>query len=190
MAVTGLLLIGFLVLHLAGNLLVFAGPESFNAYSHRLVSNPFVYLAEGGLLVLFVGHFVNGILVTLRNRSARPVGYEVKGRARYTSHKSIASATMVVSGLVVLVFVPLHLYTFKFGPHYASTADPGVRDLYRLVLEVFQDRLHVAWYVVAMVVIGFHLWHGFGSGLESLGVAYRTPLRRAGQVLAVALAGG
>ena len=190
MAVTGLLLIGFLVAHLAGNLLVFVGPAVFNDYSHKLVSNPLVYVAEAGLLALFVGHFVHGILVTLRNRAARPVGYQVRARARHTSHKSVASTTMIVSGVVVLVFVPLHLYTFKFGPHYVSAAEPGVRDLYRLVIEVFRDPLHVAWYVLAMVVIGFHLWHGFGSGFESLGVAYQQPLRRFGRLLAVVLAGG
>lgn len=190
MAVTGLLLIGFLVAHLAGNLLVFVGPTAFNDYSHKLVSNPLVYVAEAGLLALFVAHLVNGILVTLRNRAARPVGYQVRARARHTSHKSIASTTMIASGVVVLAFVPLHLYTFKFGPHYASTAEPGVRDLYRLVIEVFRDPLHVVWYVLAMVVIGFHLWHGFGSGFESLGMAYRQPLRRFGRLLAVVLAGG
>src|SRR5262245_20585023 len=190
MAVTGLLLIGFLVVHLAGNLLLFVGPAAFNDYSHNVVSNPLVYVAEAGLLVLFVGHLVNGVLVTVRNRAARPLGYQVRARARHTSHKSVASSTMIASGVVVLAFVPLHLYTFKFGPHYASATEPGVRDLYRLVLEVFRDPLHVAWYVAAMVVIGFHLWHGFGSGFESLGMAYRQPLRRFGRLLAVVLAGG
>ena len=189
MALTGLALIGFLVVHLSGNLLVFVSPGAFNDYSHKLISNPLIYLAEVGLLVLFVAHFVSGIAVTRRNWAARPVNYQMKTRAGHTSHKSVSSTTMIVSGLVVLVFVPLHLYTFKFGPHYEFT-EAGVRDLYRLVIEVFQSPLHVAWYVVAMVVIGFHLWHGFGSGFESLGMSYRRPLRRFGQLLAVVLAGG
>jgi succinate dehydrogenase / fumarate reductase cytochrome b subunit len=97
---------------------------------------------------------------------------------------------MILSGLVVLVFVPLHLWTFKFGPYYAASGATPVRDLHRLVVEVFQDPVHVIWYVLAMGVIGFHLWHGFGSGFESLGVAYRTPLRRFGQLLAIVLSGG
>lgn len=190
MAVTGLLLIGFLVIHLAGNLLVFEGPAAFNAYSEKLVSNPLIYLAELGLLVLFVGHFVTGLLVTKRNRDARPVAYHRKTRAGGTSHKSLASTTMILTGLVVLVFVPIHLWTFKFGPRYPSPADPQVRDLYRLVLEEFHEPGEVVWYVLAMTVIGFHLWHGFGSAFESLGVRYRLPLRRFGQALAVVIAGG
>jgi succinate dehydrogenase / fumarate reductase cytochrome b subunit len=189
MAVTGLGLITFLVAHLAGNLLVFVGPEAFNEYSHALVSNKLVYLAEAILLIAFVAHFVSGFGVTRQSRAARPVGYAVKRRAGHTSNKSLASTTMIVSGLVLLAFVPLHLYTFKFGAWYETGGDPATRDLYRLVVEVFQDPLHVAWYVVAMVVIGFHLWHGFGSGIETLGVG-RHPVRLAGKILAVVLAGG
>lgn len=190
MGLTGLLLIGFLVSHLAGNLLVFVGRDAFNDYSHALISNPLIYLAEIGLLALFIAHLVSGISVTLRNRAARPTPYAKKVRAGGTSHKSLASTTMIVSGLLVLVFVPLHLIEFKYGTHYASKADPNVRDLYQLVIEAFQSPLLVTWYVIAMIVIGFHLWHGFGSGFESLGLAYKKPLRRVGQALAVLLAGG
>jgi succinate dehydrogenase / fumarate reductase cytochrome b subunit len=190
MAATGLLLVGFLVAHLTGNLLVFVGPTAFNEYSHALVSNHFIYLAEFGLLALFVLHLTSGILVARANRAARPERYAVRRRAGHTSNKSLASATMILSGLVVLAFVPIHLLTFKFGAWYQDAQDPGMRDLYRLVLEVFRDPLHVAWYVVAMTVIGFHLWHGFASGLETLGIASRPGVRRFSALLAVALAGG
>ena len=190
MALTGLLLIGFLVVHLSGNLLIFESPEAFNAYSHSLVSNPLIYVAELALLVLFVAHVASGIAVTLRNRAARPEGYRARRWAGRTSHKSLASATMILSGLVILIFVPLHLWTFKFGPVYPSPNDPHVRDLHRLVVEEFQEPVEVIWYSVAMIVIGFHLWHAFGSAFESLGVAYRRPLRWVGQALAVVLAGG
>ena len=188
MAATGLLLIGFLVVHLTGNLLVFAGPDAFNEYSHALISNHLIYVAEFGLLALFVLHLASGIAVTLANRAARPQGYVVKHRAGHTSNKSLASTTMILSGLVVLVFVPLHLVTFKFGPWYQDAH--GMRDLYRLVVEVFGSPLHVAWYVLAMAVIGFHLWHGFASGIETLGVASRRPIRHASWLLALVLAGG
>ncbi len=189
MAFTGLLLIGFLVAHLAGNLLIFKGADSFNHYSHALVSNPLIYVAEIGLLLLFVGHLVSGIAVTLKNRAARPEPYARQERAGHTSHKSLSSITMIFTGLVVLGFVPLHIWTFKFGAYYES-AEPGMRDIHRLVLEEFQNPAWVAWYVLAMVVVGFHLWHGFGSAFETLGVHYRVPLRRFGQGLAVVLAGG
>jgi len=189
-AVTGLFLIGFLVVHLSGNLLVFAGAESFNAYSHKLVSNPLIYLAELLLLALFVVHLGNGVVLFVRNRAARPVRYAVHKWAGEPSHKSLASTTMIYTGIVVLAFVPLHLWTFKFGPHYVSAADPAVRDLYRLVMEEFHEPGEVIWYTFAMILIGFHLWHGFGSAFESLGVEYSKWLRRFGQALAVVLAGG
>lgn len=189
MAITGLLLIGFLIIHLTGNLLIFVGPQAYNEYSHKLISNPLIYVAELILLLLFIGHFVSGILVTLKNRRARPERYTKTAWAGHASHRSISSISMIVTGLVVLVFVPLHLWEFKFGPDYASST-PGVRDLYRLVVQVFQDPLWTAWYVVAMVVVGFHLWHALGSACESLGFRHRKGVRWFGQFLAVVLAGG
>lgn len=190
MAVTGLLLIGFLVTHLSGNLLVFAGAETFNHYSQTLVSNPLIVVAELALLALFVAHLANGIVLTRKNRAARPQPYVENQPAGHTSRKSLASTTMIVSGLIVLVFVPLHVWTFKYGPHYDSAAHPGVRDLHRLVLEVFGNPGWVLWYVAAMIVIGFHLWHGFASGFESMGLSYRRGLRSFGKLLALVLAAG
>ena len=190
MAVTGLALIGFRIMHLAGNLLVFASADAFNGYSHKLISNPLIYVAEAGLLFFFVSHLLAGLSVTRQSRAARPVGYAMKRRAGHTSNKSVASTTMIVSGIVLLVFVPLHLWTFKFGAYYETGSEPVVRDLYRLLIEVFRDPLHVLLYVVAMTIIGFHLWHGFGSGFETLGIGSRAGIRRAGQTLAVLLAGG
>lgn len=190
MGASGLLLLAFLVVHVSGNLVLFAGRDAFNAYSHALVSNPLIYVAELGLVGLFVAHLVLGLAVTRRNRAARPVGYAMKRGAGGVSHKSLASTTMILSGLFVLAFVPLHLWTFKYGPYYASPADPAVRDLHRLVVEIFARPLEVAWYAGAMLVVGLHLWHAFGSGLESLGVTHRTALRRAGQAIAVAITVG
>ena len=186
MGLTGLLLIAFLVTHMLANLLVIFDRDGYNAYSHHLTSNPLIYLAELGLLLFFVGHFVSGILVWWRNRAARPTGYQLKVRADRTGRKSLASTTMIASGVVMLVFVPLHIATFKFGPYYA-TADGQMRDLYRLVIEVFHSPFYTLWYLVALPILGTHAWHGFGSGFESLGVSYSKELRRAGQALAVVL---
>ncbi len=190
MGLSGLLLIGFLIVHMTGNLLVLAGPEAYNHYSHKLVSNPLIYVAEVALLALFVGHLLLGIAVTLRNRAARPVPYAVKERAGHTSRKSLASTTMIYSGLVLLVFVPLHVWTFKFGPDYPSAADPAVRDLYKLVVEVFRSPGYAVGYILALVIIGCHAWHGFGSAFESMGVSYRPWLRNLGRVLTVVIIGG
>lgn len=190
MALTGLALLGFLVLHMAGNLLIFVGPKSFNDYSHALISNPLIYVAELLLLVWFIAHFVSGIQITLANRAARPTAYAVKRPAGHNSHKSLASSTMIISGLVLLIFVPLHLWTFKFGAHYDSATEPGVRDLHRLVLEIFSNPGYVGFYLVTLTVIGFHLWWGFESALESLGLNYNVAIRRAGQLLAIVITGG
>jgi succinate dehydrogenase / fumarate reductase, cytochrome b subunit len=186
MGITGLLLIGFLISHMLANLLVLFDKDGYNHYSHNLTSNPLVYLAELGLLVFFVAHFISGILVWQRNRSARPVDYRIKVPADRTGRKSIASTTMILSGVVMLVFVPLHLETFKFGAWY-TTADGEMRDLHRLVIEVFQSPLYTLWYLVAMPILGAHAWHGFGSGFESLGVSYKRELRMFGRALAVVL---
>jgi len=191
-AVTGLSLVGFLVMHLIGNLLVFLGPDTFNHYSHKLISNPLVYPAEAGLVVLFLLHAWKTIQLTLSSYHARPAGYEVKKRAGHTSRKSLASSTMIWSGLFLLLFVPIHVKTFKFGTYYAAT-EPGMRDLYRLVLDIFRNPAWVAFYVVGMIVVGLHLWHGASSTLQTLGAdtPRATPvIRRAGLALALILAVG
>lgn len=190
MALTGLLLSGFLVMHLTGNLLILVSAESFNHYSHTLISNPLIYLAEIGLLVLFVAHFASGILVYRQNRAARPVPYEVKNPAGHTSHKNLASTAMIFTGIFLLVFVPLHLWTFKYGAYYPSATDPSVRDLYRLVVEIFSSPVNVAFYMAGMAIVGLHLFHGVGSAFQSSGLYYRKGLRRFGQIFAVVIAGG
>ncbi len=188
MAVTGLLLFLFLVTHLTANLLILIDPAAFNAYSHALVSNPLIYIAEFGLLALFVAHFVTAFLVFNSGRVARPESYKDDRWAGGTSHKSISSSTMILSGGFFLLFVPLHVWGFKFGAYY--DAGGGVRDLHRLVVEEFRNPTLVAFYVVGMTILGFHLWHGLGSAFESLGVTHRRGLRRTGQVIAVVMAGG
>lgn len=190
MALTGIFLSLFLVAHLAGNLFLFAGAEKFNEYSHALISNPLIYVAEAVLLLLFVAHFASGILVYRRARQARPVPYDLKEPAGHTSHKSLASSSMIFSGLFLLVFVPLHLKTFKFGAWYETGGPEPIRDLYRLTVEVFQNPLVVLFYMAAMVIIGFHLYHGVGSAFQSLGIYYRKGLLAFGRGFAVVVAGG
>ncbi len=190
MGASGLLLLAFLLAHVAGNLVLFAGRDAFNGYSHHLISHPLIYVAEVGLLGLFAAHLVAGIVVTVQNRRARPDRYAMRRRAGGTSHKSVASSTMIASGVFMIAFVPLHLWTFKWGPSYPSPTDPAVRDLHRLVLEEFRQPLEVAWYVGAMLIIGCHAWHAFASGLASLGVGDREGLRRAGRALAVLVTAG
>ncbi len=165
---TGLSLVGFLIFHLYGNLLLFFGPEKYNEHAHALISNPLVIPAELGLVAIFLLHAIKAVLNFFSNRSARPDDYAVKTSAGGPSRKSWASATMILSGVILFVFVPFHLVTFKYGAGYA--AGGGVRDLYRLLIEVFQSPGYVIYYVVAMVIVGLHLRHGVSSSLQSLGL--------------------
>src|SRR6185436_4943764 len=102
---TGLLLFAYLILHLAGNLIVFAGQDTFNGYSHALISNPLVVPAEIALIGVFVLHIFKAVTMWLRNQAARPAGYAQKTWAGHTSRKSLSSTTMIWTGLVILVFV-------------------------------------------------------------------------------------
>src|SRR4051812_12578261 len=191
-AVTGISLVGFLVVHLAGNLIVYFGPEAFNEYSHKLIANPLVYPAEAGLVLLFLLHAWKTIQLTLGSHKARPVAYEQKRRAGHTSRKSLASTTMIWSGLFLLLFVPIHVRTFKYGPHYTAP-DAGVRDLYKLVIEIFSKPGYVAFYVVGMIIIGLHLWHGVSSAFQTMGAdtpRFTPVMRKIGWTLAVVIAAG
>lgn len=191
-AFTGLSLVGFLVGHLAGNLLVYVSPDAFNHYGDTLIKNPLVIPAELGLIALFLLHAYKAVRMFLGANDARPVGYEKKARAGHTSRKSWASTTMILSGTFLLLFVPLHLQTFKYGSHYESS-EPGVRDLWRTVAEVFSRPGYVVFYVAGMTIIGFHLWHGVSSALQSLGIdrlGWSPALRRIGWTVAAVLAVG
>jgi succinate dehydrogenase / fumarate reductase cytochrome b subunit len=192
LGLTGLALVGFLIFHLVGNLLLFWGPEKYNEHAHALISNPLVIPAELGLLAIFLLHAVKAVLNFVSNRAARPVRYEQKQWAGGPSRKSLASTSMIVSGLAIFLFVPFHLITFKYGPDYAS-AEPGVRDLYRLLIEVFQSPGYVAFYTVLMVIVGLHLRHGIASSFQSLGLipmAWTRVFLGASLALALAIGAG
>ncbi len=191
-AVTGLLLFVFLILHLVGNLLFFIGPDVFNEYSHKLISNPLVIPMEIGLLLVALVHAWKTVKMYLRNQQARPANYEVKKWAGHTSRKSVGSSTMIVSGLVTALFVIIHLQQFKFGSYYETTGSAPVRDLYRTEVEFFQNPVWVAVYVACMVLIFLHLRHGIASAFQSLGATenFGKRMLRVGTVTALIIGGG
>jgi succinate dehydrogenase / fumarate reductase cytochrome b subunit len=189
---TGLALFAYLILHLAGNALIFAGPEIFNEYSHALISNPLVVPAEIGLLVIFVLHVYKAVTNYVRNQGARPAGYAMKKNAGYTSRKTVASSTMMWSGLVIFLFVLLHVKQFKYGAWY-QIAGSDVRDLARTEFEVFSQPLWVMVYVICTLLVALHLRHGIASGFQSLGLDHPFYTRRVtvwGAVLAAIIGGG
>jgi|SRR5436190_19833782 len=189
---TGLLLFAYLILHLAGNLAIFAGQDTFNHYSHMLVSNPLIAPIELLLLLIFLVHIYKTVTMWTRNQAARPAGYEEKRWAGYTSRKSIGSTTMIWTGVATLVFVVIHVAQIKYGTWY-QIGDPPVRDLYRTEIEVFSNPVWAAVYVVGMVLIGFHLRHGIASAFQSIGAShpvYTKRLAAIGTIIAVLIAGG
>lgn len=185
MALTGLAWFGFLVGHLTGNFLLFAGAEEFNAYAKFLESTGgLLYAAEIGLIVFLATHIYSGIRVSMENRQARPRDYEVKTT---NGQATVFSRSMLVGGVILAVFIVTHVATFKFGDH------GGEDGLYGLVMRSFQNPLTVAWYVLSMMAVGMHLSHGLGSAFQTLGVAkatWRERLRTTGVVLGWVVAGG
>jgi succinate dehydrogenase / fumarate reductase, cytochrome b subunit len=190
---TGLLLAAYMVLHVAGNALILLGRDIFNEYSHALISNPLIVPIEIGLLLVFVVHIYKTITMWLRNRAARPVTYQKKELAGHTSRKSLASSTMIASGLFVMLFVVIHVKQFKFGTFYLAAGSDTVRDLYRTEIEVFRNPLWVAFYVVATLLVGLHMRHGVSSAFQSLGIDHPRYTRRivaVGIAVAVIVGGG
>src|SRR5258706_10120068 len=116
---TGFLLFLYLILHIAGNLLVFLGQDTFNRYSYALISNPLVVPVETGLLIVFLIHLYKAVRMTIQNRTARPAPYAMKKMAGGASQKSLASSSMILTGLALLIFIPIHVAMFKYGPEYA-----------------------------------------------------------------------
>jgi len=188
---TGLALVGFLIFHLAGNLLLFFGPVEYNVHAQELIDNPLVVPAEIGLLAIFLLHVYKALVNWGRNLLARPHDYQIHKWAGGASRKTLGSTTMIVSGTVTFAFVAWHLVTFKYGPYYQ--AGGGERDLYRLLIEVFHEPIYVVLYTICMVILGLHLRHGVSSAFQSLGlvpVAWTRAFLRTGLTLALLITAG
>ena len=169
MGVTGLMLCGFLFTHMLGNFLIFKGPDAFNAYSHALISNPLILVAEVILTLIFMSHILMAIKITRENKIARPVEYysrKLSGRGA-----TFASSTMIYTGMITFVFLIFHILGLKYGTVYMIDLHGApVRDIYRTTVEYFQSPLHVAGYLIAMISLGIHVKHGFWSAFQSLGL--------------------
>src|SRR5207237_351879 len=189
--VTGIALVLYLLVHIAGNLMVFGGPAVFNKYAYTLEGNPLIPIVELGLLLIFLLHVYKTIAMFIGNQQARPVGYVRKKYAGPPSRKSLASSTMIFSGLWLLIFIVIHVKAFRYGIEYPWPA--GGRDLYRLEMANFASPLMVAFYVISMVIVGSHLWHGISSAFQSLGAdqpRWTPRLLVFGTLIAVLIAGG
>ena len=181
----------FALLHMAGNLMMFFSPRAYNIYGHQTVHNPAFPFLEGLLLAAFGFHVVLATQLWLENRRARPMDNYSAGSGPKRS--TFAARSMFFTGLLLFVFLVLHLITFKYGTYYSVNYDGvEVRDLYRLMVEKFQSPTYVAWYILCLVVLGIHLSHGITSLFQSMGLgSARNPaLKRFGMALAIVIAGG
>jgi succinate dehydrogenase / fumarate reductase cytochrome b subunit len=164
MALTGVVLFGFVIAHMIGNLQVFLGPTALNEYAEALRRlGPFLWLARIGLLVAVALHIWAAWSLTQMNRAARPVGYREKEHREST----FSSRTMRWSGVILLLFIVYHLMHLTFGN---AHPDFVAGDVYHNFIVGFSRALVTGFYVVAMLALGLHLYHGVWSWLQSLGL--------------------
>jgi succinate dehydrogenase / fumarate reductase, cytochrome b subunit len=187
MAVTGVILFLFVVGHLLGNLQIFAGPERLNAYAAFLKrTGEVLWVARAVLLVALVLHIVAAVQVSVASKRARPIPYAVKKNVE----TGYAARTMLWSGPLIFVYVVYHLAMFTFlatGPGYSPT------DVYRNEVLAFRVPAISAVYVLAIVFLGMHLYHGAWSMLHTLGASnprYRVLRRKVAPAVAIAITAG
>lgn len=216
MALTGLILVGFVIGHMLGNLQMFLHPDWINEYAYKLQHLPYglLWIVRLVLLVTVVLHIVTAVQLVIENRRARPQGYEAKARLQ----ASFASKTMRYSGLVLLAFIVFHLMHFtiknvhpEFGDYETqltgtatihhvygklkAQGDTTVHDVHRMVVEGFSAQYWYvsAFYVFAMVLLCLHLMHGVSSMFQSLGLrnaVWRKRLDRAAVAIALVVFAG
>lgn len=193
--VTGIGLIIFIIFHLIGNLTLFGDAQAFNEYTYALESMGwFLYLLEAALVVAFLLHAYLGVSIWLKRRRARPDGYEEYRSKGGPSHMTWSSRSMIFTGIVLLVFLVIHLDTFKFAATDTVMLDGHeARDLKALVIETFQKPLYTFSYTAVMILLGLHLGHGFWSAFTSLTMKhnrYSNFIYTVGIVFAVLMAVG
>jgi succinate dehydrogenase / fumarate reductase cytochrome b subunit len=170
-AISGAVLLLFVIGHMVGNLQVFLGPEVFNAYGEKLRMFPaLLWVVRAAIACFALIHIITTIRLTLLNNAARPVDYSKKRSIK----ASFTSRTMVISGLMLLAFVVYHLahYTWKItNPQYQTLLDAHNKpDIYAMVIAGFSNPLIAVAYVIAMILLGFHLSHGIFSIFQTAGL--------------------
>lgn len=179
-AITGLFLIAFLVVHLSGNLLLFKNDagEAFNAYAQANASSILIRSIEVVLFAGFLIHIYWGIRVWLFNRRARRKGYIIN---RPSENSALFSRIMFISGLLVLLFLVIHLKTFWVPIRFQKE---DILSEFALVQTVFQNPFYVLFYLACMVLLGYHLRQGFQSAFQTVGIRsfWRRAIEMAGVV--------
>lgn len=191
MAASGLILLGFVIMHLVGNLLIYQGPDALNAYAKKLRDLGVVLWAvRGGLLASLVLHVWTSIELSLENRRARPQRYAVQR----TQETTVAARSMLISGVMVTAYLVYHLLHFTFrvtNPDISHAMDRfGHPDVYAMAVLSFQQPAITLAYIIGMAAVCLHLSHGIGSACQSLGLTDERTIpivAFAGRLIAVAL---
>ncbi len=172
-ALTGFLLIIYVVFHLIGNLLFFAGPQLYNNYAGFLNNlHPGLYVIEAILALIVLIHIFTSYYVVYKNMTARPIGYRIIAQK---GERSFAAQIMPYTGTIVLAFIIYHIWDFTLTPHNGSQSilsDGKNYGLYGLVYNSFSDWLHSIFYIIAMFCVGFHLSHGVESAMQTYGFTH------------------
>ena len=174
MALTGLFLCSFLVIHFLGNITLYTDPVQFNEYTRFMSSNPIIRVMEIVLVAGFLTHIIDAIMLTRANKKAQSVKYAMDKK-----QSSWYSRNMGLTGSVILAFLVLHLqsfwYGYKFGsPAYATDSDGlPIKDMYTMVVEAFGEFWYSGLYVVAVSLLGIHFNHGFQSAFQSVGLRHK-----------------
>lgn len=191
MAITGLFLCLFLVGHLAGNLqlLLADGQIQFNEYAKFMTTNPAVKILSYLTYISVIVHIVDGIMLTLQNKKARPVQYAYN---KPEANSTWASRNMALLGISIMLFLIIHLRAFWFEMHWGDIGFDANqnKDLYTVVITSFKQWWYTALYVVFMVLLAFHLTHGFQSAFQSLGLKagkYKDLIEKSGKAFAFAI---
>lgn len=162
MAVTGLLFLLFLATHLLGNLSVYGGPTAFVSYAEHLHAlGNLLVAAEVMMVVALIIHVSTAVILFFQNRSARPVKYAVD---KSGGGRTFSSQTMPYTGLLVLGFIVVHLATFSH-----HIVDQTTRNIFQIAVEVFSQPVYLVIFLVAMVILGFHVRHGLWSAFQTVG---------------------
>ena len=192
MAVTGSFLLIFLVIHLIGNITLFFGPGAFNGYVKALgVIRPLIRVIEIVLLTVFILHIFNAVRLWIENKRARGINYKVSGSSE---NSTLFSRTMFVTGSIVFIFLVLHLGTFfwRFNV-YDPDQFANQHEYFKIVVKLFNYWWYSLLYVVAVILLGFHLNHGFQSVFQTFGwnhKKYFPVIQKLGTIYAILMALG
>ena len=178
MSLTGLFLILFLVVHLLGNFQLLSDDEgeAFNKYTYFMTHFPLIKMISYGLYFFIIVHTVQGLMLAYANRKAKGQSYAVSTRAPGVTW---ASSNMALLGTLILAFLIIHMAQFWGQMHFGNIATKAysdfqngepIKDLYTLVADAFKNPLIIVVYVIGQIVLAFHLWHGFQSAFQTLGV--------------------